>query len=53
MIKDLACLDKVGKKCLSRSQRLRFYLHYTQHARATAGDRRRIGKIVNFFNGRD
>ena len=53
MIKDLACLDKIGRKCLSRSQRLRFYLNYTQHVRTTAADRRRIGKIVNFFNGRD
>jgi hypothetical protein len=30
IIKDLACLDKVAKYHLSRTQRLRFYQHYAQ-----------------------
>ncbi|MCP5227560.1 lipopolysaccharide kinase InaA family protein [Accumulibacter sp.] len=53
IVKDLACLDKLARKNLSRSQRLRFYLDYAQHARATEGDRKRIRKIVGFFHGRD
>ena len=28
VIKDLACLDKVGRQALSRTRRLRFYLRY-------------------------
>ncbi|HRD93358.1 lipopolysaccharide kinase InaA family protein [Accumulibacter sp.] len=53
VVKDLACLDKLGKEYLSRSQRLRFYLDYAQHQRLTADDRKCIGKIVGFFDGRD
>lgn len=53
VVKDLACLDKLGKKHLSRSQRLRFYLDYARHARLSDDDRRRIGKIVHFFDGRE
>ncbi len=52
-IKDLACLDKVAKHVLSRSQRLRFYLRYCDRARLTAQDKRRIGKILAFFRGRE
>ncbi|WP_313950327.1 lipopolysaccharide kinase InaA family protein [Accumulibacter sp.] len=53
IIKDLACLDKVARKQLSRSQRLRFYLDYVERARVTDQDRKRIGKIVGFFDGRE
>jgi len=53
IIKDLACLDKLAKTQLSRSQRLRFYLDYAQQQRLTATDRRRIRRIVGFFAGRD
>lgn len=53
IIKDLACLDKVGKYNLSRSQRLRFYLHYTQQERLSAADKKRISKILRFFAGRE
>lgn len=53
MIKDLACLDKVGKYQLSRSQRLRFYLDYAGHRRLTAGDKRDIRRILAFFAGRE
>jgi len=51
--KDLACLDKLAKTQLSRSQRLRFYLDYAQQQRLTAADRQRIRRIVAFFAGRD
>lgn len=53
IIKDLACLDKVAKYQLSRSQRLRFYLYYTQQQRLTPVDKKRIKKIVHFFAGRE
>lgn len=53
IIKDLACLDKVAKYRLSRSQRLRFYLQYRGRARLNAADKRRIRKILAFFEGRE
>ncbi len=51
-IKDLACLDKVGKKVLSRSQRLTFFKCYRQRQTTehlTADDKRLIRQIVKFF----
>lgn len=51
--KDLACLDKVAKYKLSRSQRLRFYLQYRGHERLQAGDKQRIRQIVGYFEGRE
>ena len=53
MIKDLACLDKVAKYRLSRTQRLRFYLQYRGHARLSAADKRKVRSIVKFFEGRE
>lgn len=53
IIKDLACLDKVAKYHLSNTQRLRFYLQYCQRARLNAQDKKQIGKIVRFFEGRE
>lgn len=53
IVKDLACLDKVAKYVLSRSQRLRFYLQYRSRARLNAADKRRIRQIVGYFEGRD
>jgi tRNA A-37 threonylcarbamoyl transferase component Bud32 len=53
IVKDLACLDKLAKIKLSRSQRLRFYLDYAGQARVGDGDRQRIAKIVHFFDGRE
>lgn len=53
IIKDLACLDKVGKYHLSRTQRLRFYLQYSQRKQLTADDKPRIRKIVHYFQGRE
>lgn len=52
-IKDLACLDKIGKYLLSRTQRLRFYLLYCGRERLNRADRVRIGKIVRYFEGRE
>lgn len=53
IIKDLACLDKIAKYRLSRTQRLRFFLDYAGHARLSVADKRRIRKILNFFAGRE
>ena len=53
IIKDLACLDKVAKQNLSRTRRLRFYLDYVQRQRLSRDDKKRIRKIVRFFEGRE
>ena len=53
IVKDLACLDKIGKYRLSRTQRLRFYLDYAGHDRLSAADKRRIRKVLKFFEGRE
>jgi thiamine kinase-like enzyme len=53
VIKDLACLDKLAKHHLSQTQRLRFYLDYAQRHRLEVSDKRRIRKILSFFEGRE
>ncbi|MOA66587.1 hypothetical protein D3C78_1934040 [compost metagenome] len=53
MIKDLACLDKVAKYHLSRTQRLRFYLQYRDRPRLRSSDKRRVRQILKFFEGRE
>lgn len=53
VVKDLACLDKVASKVLSRSQRLRFYLQYCGRERLSSTDKRRVRQIVKFFEGRE
>ena len=51
-IKDLACLDKLGKHHLSRTQRMKFYQLYTGR-RLTIHDKQRIRKVLAFFEGRE
>jgi len=53
IVKDLACLDKVAKYQLSRSQRLRFYLQYQRSTHLTAADKTMIGQILAYFEGRE
>lgn len=53
IVKDLACLDKVAKYQLSRTQRLCFYLDYAGRTRLSAVDKRKIRKILAFFAGRE
>lgn len=53
IVKDLACLDKVAKYHLSRTQRLRFYLQYRQRSRLSRGDKQRVRQILKFFEGRE
>ena len=51
--KDLACLDKIAKYTLTRSQRLRFYLQYRGRKRLNASDKQRIRQVVGYFEGRE
>lgn len=53
IVKDLACLDKVAKYKLSRTQRLRFYLQYRRRSRLNASDKVRIRQILKYFEGRE
>lgn len=53
IVKDLACLDKVAKYQLSRTQRLRFYHYYTGRPRLDTADRKRIRHVLRFFRGRE
>ncbi len=51
--KDLATLDKVAKRQLSATQRLRFYLLYRRREHLNASDKKRVRHIVHFFEGRE
>jgi tRNA A-37 threonylcarbamoyl transferase component Bud32 len=54
-IKDLACLDKLARCCLSATQRLYFYRRYQGYEplrRLDAEDKKRIQAIARFFEGR-
>lgn len=53
IIKDLATLDKVAQHQLSRSQRLRFYHRYTGRPRLNTADRKRVRKVLRYFEGRE
>lgn len=53
IVKDLACLDKVAKYHLSRTQRLRFYLHYQQRTRLVTADRATVRQVLGYFEGRE
>lgn len=53
IVKDLACLDRVAKLHLSRSQRLRFFLRYHEVGRLAAKERGQAKKVLSFFEGRE
>ncbi len=54
MVKDLACLDKMGKYHLSRSQRMRFFkLYLGTSSRLTTEEKDMARRIVHFFEGRE
>ena len=54
IIKDLACLDKMGKYHLSRTQRMHFFKLYRQtDKKLTSQDKEMIRRIVKFFEGRE
>ena len=53
IVKDLACLDKVAKRILSKTDRLRFYLAYSNRDRLWDNDKVKIRKILRFFPPHD
>ncbi len=53
VIKDLACLDKVAKYTLRRTQRLRFYLQYSGRQKLDAGDKAKLRAVLKYFEGRE
>lgn len=52
VVKDLACLDRTAKEYLSGSQRLSFYKRYCETDRLKPADKRRLTRILTFFEGR-
>jgi hypothetical protein len=46
--KDIACLDKVAKRILTRTQRMRFYFEYMQISRLDRKRRRQLIQIIRF-----
>lgn len=52
-IKDLACLDKVASKVLSRQSRLRFYYSYQSIEKLSLSDKAILKRVVSFFKGRE
>ena len=53
VIKDLACLDKLAKRHLRRTQRLRFYLEYAKTSRLNNSDKKLLRDVLAFFAGRE
>lgn len=53
IVKDLACLDKVAKYQLTRTQRLRFYLQYSGQQKLDMRDKARVRAVLKFFEGRE
>lgn len=51
IVKDLACLDKVAQRALSKSRRLGFYLAYKRKAKLAAADKREVARVARFFPG--
>jgi len=51
-VKDLACLDVIGRKRLSKTQRLRFYMDYRNAESLSWVEKHQIRKILDFFDGR-
>jgi len=49
IVKDLACLDKVAIKTLSRSQRLRFFKLYRGVEQLSSTDKKMVFRILSFF----
>lgn len=53
IIKDLACLDKVAKYCLSRRTRLHFLKSYFGNQTLTVKQKKMLSNILKFFEGRE
>lgn len=53
VVKDLACLDKVARAQLTRSQRMRFYKTYKGVTKLSRSDKHQIRCVLRFFAGRE
>ncbi|MDP0589576.1 MAG: lipopolysaccharide kinase InaA family protein [Candidatus Endonucleobacter bathymodioli] len=53
IIKDLACLDKVAKYALRRSQRMYFYHRYANTTKLSSKNKQQIRRVLCFFEGRE
>lgn len=53
IIKDLACLDKIAKNTLTRSQRMTFYKQYANIEKLRPEHKQQIQRILQFFEGRE
>ena len=53
MLKDLACLNRVGKQAFTRTRRLKFYMRYAGLEKLDVEHKTRIRKILAFFKGRE
>jgi len=53
IVKDLACLDRMARRCLSRTRRLRFFKRYHRTNRLSRAQRRQLQRIVTFFENGD
>lgn len=51
-VKDLACLDDLARKRLSRTQRLRFFMRYRRLTRLAPEDKVQIRRVLDFYKGR-
>jgi len=51
--KDLACVDRGAWKYISRSMRLRFALRYYGADRLSEAQKKRVRRVLGFFEGRD
>jgi tRNA A-37 threonylcarbamoyl transferase component Bud32 len=51
--KDIACLDKVAKQVLTRTQRLRFFLDYMEKDKLDLKSKKQLRRIIRFFEGRE
>jgi tRNA A-37 threonylcarbamoyl transferase component Bud32 len=52
-IKDLAHLDKLGRRYLSRTQRLRFYLAYAERTRLNEDDKNTVRGVLKRYRRSD
>lgn len=53
IVKDLACLDRLAKRHLSRSQRLRFFKRYHDTDCLTEVQVKQMERVLRFFEGRE
>lgn len=53
IVKDLACLDKVALKTLSRSQRLKFFKLYLGVEQLSSTDKKMASRILCFFENEE